>query len=107
MRVPSASLRISGGENSVHKNKGSNDFSTQGSAFVVAVAHGVSPSTVPVVVGFLEPLRQPSAADCAGALCYHVEQRPHQRHLAPEEQPQCHCRVDVPPCLHQIKRLDG
>jgi len=97
MRVPSVSLRISGGENSVDKNKGTDDFSTHGSAFVVAVAHGVSPSAVPVVERFLEPLRQPSTAYCAGALRHHVQQRPHQRHLAPQEQPKRHCRVDVAP----------
>lgn len=97
MRVPSVSLRIGGGENGVDKNKGTDDFGTHGSAFVVAIAHRVSPSTVPVVVRFLEPLRQPSTADCAGDLCHYVQQRPHQRHLAPQEQPKRHCRVDVAP----------
>jgi len=103
MRVPSVSLRIGGGENCVDKNKGTDDFSTQGSAFVVAIAHSVGSSTVPVVEGFLERLRQPSTGDCTGALCYYVQQRPHQRHLAPQEQPQCDCRVDVSPCYTRSK----
>lgn len=98
MRVPSVPLRISGGENGVDKNKGTNDLSTQSGTFVVAIANSVNSTSVPVVVRFLEPFGQPSTADCTGALCYHVQQRPHQRHLASQEQPECHRRVDVSPC---------
>lgn len=98
MRVSSVPLRISGREDGVDKNKGTNDLSTQSGTFVVARLHKVGTTSVPVVVCFLEPLGKSSATDCTSTLCYHVHESPYQRHLASQEQPKCHSWVDVSSC---------
>ena len=82
MGVPSVPLRISGREDSVDKNEGTNNLSTQSSTLVVAISNRVSTTSIPVVVCLLEPLGQSSATDSTSTLCYYVQQRPYQRHLA-------------------------
>lgn len=76
MGVSGAPLGISGGEDGVDENEGTDDLRTQSSTFVVATVDEVGPTTVPVVVCLLEALGQPRTADCTGALCYHVQERP-------------------------------
>ncbi|BAT90577.1 hypothetical protein VIGAN_06184300 [Vigna angularis var. angularis] len=80
--VPSVPLRVSGREDSVDKNEGTDNLSTQSSAPVAAISNKVSTTSVPVVVRLLEHLRQSSATDSTSTLCYNVQQRPYQRHLA-------------------------
>ena len=82
MGVSSVPLRVGGREDSVDKNEGTDNLSPQSSALVVAISNRVSTASIPVVVRFLEPLRQSSATDSTSTLCYHVQQRPYQGHLA-------------------------
>ena len=56
MGIPCTPLGISGREDSVDKNKGSNDLSTQSSALVVAALELVGTTSVGVVVSLLESL---------------------------------------------------
>lgn len=99
MGVSSVSLGISGGEDSVDEDEGTNNLSTQSRTFVVTTLYEVGPSSVPVVVRFLEALGQSGTADSAGTLSYHVQERPYQRHLPPHEQPKCYRWVYVPSCM--------
>ena len=98
MRISSIPLGISSREDSVDQNKGSNDLSTQTSAFAVAISEGIGPTTIPDVEGTLEGLHQPNSTDSTQALSHHVQDSPDQRHLTSQEQPKCHCWVDVTPC---------
>jgi len=55
--VSSVPLRVSGREDSVDKNEGTDNLSTQCSALVVAISNRVSTTSIPVVICLLEPLR--------------------------------------------------
>lgn len=98
MGVSGTPLGISGGEDSVNKNKGSNDLSSQSSALAVAICEFVGSASIPVVVCLLECLDQTTTADCSQALSHHVQQCPDEWHLASQKQPECHSRVDVSSC---------
>lgn len=72
MGIPCTPLGVGGREDSVDKNEGTNDLSTQAGALVVARLELVGTTTVGVVVSLLESLDQPTAADGTQALSYHV-----------------------------------
>lgn len=95
MRVASIAFRVGGGENSVDKHKGTNDLCSKASALGVARAQNVGATTVPMVEALLEWLDEPNTADGSQALCDHVEKSSYQGHLAGQEKPECHRRVDV------------
>jgi len=98
MRISGIPLGISGREDSVYQNKGANDLSTQSSTCTVPISEGISPTTILVVVRLLEGLHQPNSTDSPQALSHHVHDGSDQRHLASQEQPKCHCWVNVTPC---------
>ena len=81
MGISSVSLGISGGEDSVNKNKCTDDFSSQTSAFVVTVGEHISAAVIPNIVGGLEGFDQATAADSAGTLSNDVQQSPNEGHL--------------------------
>lgn len=98
VRIPCASLGISGGEDCVDKHKGTNDLGGQASALAVSNGELVGATTVPGVVSSLECLHQPTSAYGPQALSYHVQNGSHQRDLPSQKQPECHRRVNVPSC---------
>ena len=95
MGISGASFGIGGGEDGVDKNKGTDDFSSQASAFVVPITEHVGAAIIPHVVRRLESLNQPTATDSTRTLSYHVQHGPNQRHLPCQEQPKGHCWVYV------------
>ena len=56
MGVPSTTLRVSGGEDGVDKDKGANDLSRQAGAGAVTGGELIGTTAVAVVVGLLEGL---------------------------------------------------
>ena len=74
MGVSGISLGISGCEDCVDQNEGTDDLGCQSNPDGVAVSHHVCSATVPVVEGLLESLHQPHTADCTQALRHHVEE---------------------------------
>ena len=98
MRVSGIALGIGGGEDGVDENEGTNDLGPQAVALGVAVRHRVGAAAQPLVTRVLEPLDHPGAADRSQALHHHVEDRPRQRQLPRQQQPERHRRVDVPAC---------
>jgi hypothetical protein len=99
VRVARIALGIRGGEDGVHQDEGADDLRGQPGADAVAGRHRVRPAAVAHVERVLEPLHQARPADGPQALRHHVRQRPRQRNLARQQQPERHCRVDVPPCI--------
>lgn len=85
MGVSGASLGISGREDSVNQDKGTDDLGGQSNAGAVPVGQLVGPTSVPCVVRFLESLDQPNTGDCTKALRHHVHHSTDQRHLAGQE----------------------
>ncbi|MFS7989350.1 hypothetical protein Hanom_Chr11g01045681 [Helianthus anomalus] len=95
MGVSCTSLRVSGGEHGVNKNKGTDDLSTESGPLVVTIGQLVGTTTVSVVVRALESLHQTNTTNGTQTLRYHVANRPDQRHLSRQKQPECHGRVNV------------
>ncbi|BAS90123.1 Os04g0521001 [Oryza sativa Japonica Group] len=93
--VAGVALGVGGGEDGVDEHEGADDLGGEAGALGVAVAELVGAAAIAHVEGALEPLDEPDAADGAEALRYDVEHRAHQRHLARQEEPERHRRVDV------------
>nr|GME06867.1 putative aquaporin [Ipomoea batatas] len=72
MGVSGISLGVSGGEDSVNKNKSPNYLGAQTSAFAVPILQSVCPAAIPHIVSFLEGLHQPTSADGSQALRHHL-----------------------------------
>jgi len=106
MRVTRASLGVGGRENGVDKHKGADDLGTKSGAFAVARADGVSTAAEGVVGVLHEGLDQPNTADSTEALCYHVEKRTDERHLARQEEAKSHRWVDVSTCVCVVMFCD-
>ena len=105
MGVSSVPLRVSGWEDSVDKNKGTNYLCPQSSSLVVPKCQLIGSTSVLSVEWLLERLHQPNTADCSQALCYHVQHCSDQRHLPRQEQPECHRRVYVSSCIPKFSYL--
>lgn len=103
MGVSSIPLGISGGEDSVDKNKSTDDFSTQSSALVVPCLQLVGSASIAIVIRLLEGLHQTTAAYCTQALCHHVQNSPDERHLPRQKQTKGHCWVDVSSCMCKVQ----
>ena len=74
MRISGVSLGISGREDSVNKNKGSNNLSTKTITLGVAVSNNIGSTTQPLVVLWtFESLDNTSTTDGTKALHDHVE----------------------------------
>jgi len=63
MRVTSVSLGISGREDGVNKDKGSNNLSSKTTSFGVAMSYGVGSTSQSLVLLWLEPLDHTSSTD--------------------------------------------
>lgn len=77
MRVAGASLGISGGEDSVDKDKGADDLSAESDSFVVAVVEEVGSAAVAVVVRFLESLNKATPTYCPKTLRQYIHKCSH------------------------------
>jgi hypothetical protein len=80
--VTSIALSVSSRENSVYKDKGANNLSTQSISFGVSRSHDIGPTTISIVDALLEALHDSSTANCSKALHDHVEYSPVQGKLA-------------------------
>ena len=98
MGISSVPLGIGSREDGVHKHKGPYDLSSQSNACAVAIRESVGTTTILHVVGLLKGLHEPNTTDGSQALSHHVHHSPEQRHLASQEQPESHGRVNVTPC---------
>lgn len=99
MGVSGAALGISGRENCVDKNKGANDLSTKPWSFGVAMGYRVGPATKHLEgAALLEALHYRRTGDRPKRLHDDVENRPCQRQLPGQKQPERHRRVYVTPC---------
>ncbi|RWW16231.1 hypothetical protein BHE74_00023261 [Ensete ventricosum] len=95
--VAGATLRVCGGKNGVDEDEGADDLGSEGGALGVAGCDLVGSTTKGVVLVLHDPLHDPYADDGSQALRHYVQQRPYQRHLPRQEQPEGHRRVDVSP----------
>ena len=98
MGVPGIPLGISGREDGVDQDEGANDLSTKAWSLGVAGGDNVGTTTVAHVKSLLEALHHSSSTDSTEALHDYVEDGPSQGQLPGQEQPERHCRVDVPSC---------
>ena len=99
MGVSGIPLGISGREDSVDKDKGAHNLSTQPITLCVARGHHIGPTTIGLIQALLEPFHHTSTTDGTQALHHHVEDGPGQGQLPCQEQPKGHCWVDVPTCM--------
>jgi hypothetical protein len=93
--VAGVALGVGGGEDGVDEHEGADDLGGEPRAGGVPGADLVGAATVARVEAALEALDERDAADGAQALRGHVQDRAHQGHLARQEEPECHGRVDV------------
>jgi len=100
--VTGIALGVGGREDGVDEHEGADDLGGEAGALGVAVAELVGAAAVAHVVGALEALDEPHAADGAQALRDDVEQRADQGHLPRQEQTEGHGRVDVPTCIVSV-----
>lgn len=98
MGVAGRALGVGGGEDGVDEDEGADYLGAESDAVAVAVGDDVDAAAVAVVGVLHEGLDEADAGDGAQTLRHHVPQRPDQRHLPRQEQPERHRRVDVPPC---------
>lgn len=95
VRITRASLGISSREDSVNKNKSSNNLSTKSCSPTVTRINGVGSAAVVVIIMLHKSLNQPNADDGSGALRHHVPHRSNQWHFPREKQPECHRRINM------------
>ena len=96
--VPGAALGVGGGEDGVHEHERADDLGAEAVALGVPGGDGVGAAARGLVQRAPdERLHDAGAADGAQALHHHVVDRPRQRQLPGEEEPEGDGRVDVPP----------
>ena len=95
MRVTSASLRVSSGEDGVNEDESSNDLSSESSSLAVTRGYGVSSASESVVRSLHESLHETHTTNGSKTLSYHVPNSSHKRDLTRQEQTESHSWVDV------------
>ncbi|KAJ0908626.1 hypothetical protein HanRHA438_Chr07g0312501 [Helianthus annuus] len=105
MGISCISLGISGREDGVNEDKCANDFSTQTSAFAVAICELIGTTAISIVVSLLESFNQTATTYGTQALSHDVHERPWECHLSSQKQPKCHRRVNVSSWSKSIPKL--
>ena len=97
--VTGATLGIGGGEDGVDKDEGANNLSTKAVTFGVTIVDVVGTTTL-VTENCLafKTFNNTSTTDSTQALHHYVEYGPCQGQLPPQEQTECHRRVNVTTC---------
>lgn len=102
MGISGITLGISGGENSVDKNKSANNLSSKPSSFAVSWPNGVGSAAEHFVLSFFKCLHHPSAAYGSQTLHYHVKHSSDKRQLSSQQQSECHRWVNMTPFTHPL-----